>query len=162
MERMGSMRETWRGLAFLLVLGVAVTIGGYFITALDLLASERAQLRRDMALAAIVGAAIGSFAFALERRRPRMFAWATVPKLTPWMYGLLGLLMLVSSRAPRVLALGAAGLAGFILPVLTPWVRFPLPRRASADADSEDQLRLHRGDGGSAPRSDGSGGHATR
>jgi hypothetical protein len=141
MGRMGSMRETWQSRAFLLLLGVGGTVGGYFIAALDLLASERGELRRDMAIAVIAGAAIGTSAFALERRRPRMFAWATVPKLTPWMYGLLGLLILVSSRAPRVLALLAAGFAGSFLPVLTPWVRLPLPRSASAHADAEDQPR---------------------
>lgn len=131
--RFGSMRETWQIRAMLLGIGVVLVGAAYLVLLPDLPPRRRDSVAEVIPLCILGGFLVGTIGLLAERRFPRLFARFTPATLAVPLLGLLGILMAISTSA---LILLGVGMAGSLLLVATPWVRFTTPTKDSASRGS--------------------------
>ena len=116
--------------------GALIVLGSYLVLIPDMAPKQRAWVAPAYPFVALVGLVGGLLGFAIERRRPSLFARVTPATLAVPSMGLLGVLMFVS---PATLILAGAAAAGFTLVAATPWARFkpPVKRTGSESGEME-------------------------
>ena len=122
----------------LLVGGAVIIAGSYLILIPDLPKRDQAWISKAIPISVVVGLIAGLMAVFAEKRWPRLFPNRFDPKnVRVWAYGLLGLLMLVSTKT---LILGAASMSGTVLLAATPLLRFQPTGKLDSDSSEAGQL----------------------